>query len=174
MPALSFHREWIDALLTGNKTQTTRKPQAEGKPPRLKVGDLCHIYVEQRGKINAKPQYPTTVRGREVVLTKMIDGKYPILASMSLSLPPRYSDIREYYAHFLGIVEVTEAFTIKPSTMTGENLEAWAWADGFFNFDAGDRWFVKHHTNETWMDQRWNVYRWGKWTEKYFEPKEFP
>lgn len=168
MPALSFKPEWVNALLSGEKRQTTRKPAPAGKPPRIEEGDLCQVYNSQRVKINSKPLYPTTVKGRERILTKMIDGKYPQLPGMDILLPPRYSDIKEYYAHFLGVVEISEVYLIVPSEMSGEDLEAWAWSDGFFSLDTGDTWFVHHHS-ETWMDQEWVVCRWNGWNERYFK-----
>lgn len=170
MPALSFMREWINPLLSGDKTQTTRKPVAPGKPPRFIVGDLCHVYVEQRGKITGKPVYPTTKEGRPKIWQKIIDDKYP---------PPQegrvfYEDLFSYYAHFLGIVRITDVATIQPSTMTGEDLESWAWSDGFYDFDEGDRWFVKHHSDDLWADQKWDVIQWNGWVERYFDPKVVP
>jgi hypothetical protein len=181
MPALSFKREWIDALLSGDKRQTTRKPTPPGKPPRVKEGDVCQIYVEQRMRISAKLLRQTTVAGREQILKKIEDGKYPRLPEMDdcgkypkpqvMDEPERairYSDLGLYYAHFLGTVEVSGVYTVCPAEMCGDDLDAWAWCDGFPGFDEGDMWFVRHY-GEGWLDQVWTAIRWNGWKERYFK-----
>jgi len=170
MPALSFKREWIDALLSGTKTQTTRKPSSPGKPPRFVVGDLVMMYVEQRGKISTKPMYPTTAKGQNEIYQKILKGIYPPSAPGRV----RFSDLQSYYAHFLGIVTVSSVSTITPSEMTVEDLEAWAWADGFCDFDDGDRWFVKHYSYDHWDHQKWEVIHWAGWDIRYYDPKVVP
>lgn len=170
MSAISFKREWITALLTGDKKQTTRRPPPEGKPPRFVVGDLASIYIEQRGRIANKPLYPTTAQGRAMIFQKILDGKYPCLPTFIEEDRVRYTDLGHYCAHFLGIVRITEVATICPAEMSGEDLESWAWADGFCDFDAGDRWFVKHHSDKAWADQTWDVVRWSRWEYRYFDP----
>ena len=174
MPALSFRREWINALLTGDKTQTTRRPTPAGKPSRFTVGDTASIYIEQRGKITSKPIYQTTKPGRVLFFQKVLDGVYPSITANNPDHSTCYTDFGQYYAHFLGTVKIVEVKTIQPSQMTGEDLEAWAWADGFYDFDEGDRWFVKHHSTTTWSKQTWEVIRWNSWEQRYFEPTEVP
>jgi len=58
MPAISFQEEWINKLLNGTKQQTTRQQTA-----RIKVGDVCHIYNQQRKKIISKPLRSLTDEG---------------------------------------------------------------------------------------------------------------
>jgi len=164
MPALSFKREWINTLLSGGKTQTTRKPTTPGKPPRIKPGDLCQIYIEQRRKISDKPIYPTTDLGRTHIYQKILDGKYPNPVQSTI----HYDDLGNYYAHFLGTVYVTNIYTLNPSNLGYEELNEWAWRDGFCNFDIGDQWFCKHHNNANWKQQRWDVIQWDTWEEKYY------
>ena len=43
MPAISFQHQFLDALLSGAKQQTTRK-----QTDRIKVGDVCNIYIDPR------------------------------------------------------------------------------------------------------------------------------
>lgn len=170
MVALSFKREWIDALLSGDKMQTTRKPTPPGKPARVKEGDVCQIYVEQRMRISEKLLRRTTVAGREMILKKIEDGKYPVapLPGGVVDITAlRYSDLTLYYAHFLGTVEITEVYEVCPAEMCGDDLDAWAWCDGFPGFDEGDMWFVRHY-GEGWLDQVWTAIRWNGWKERYF------
>lgn len=184
MVALSFKREWIDALLSGDKMQTTRKPTPPGKPPRVKEGDVCQIYLEQRMRISEKLLRQTTVAGREQILKKIQEEKYPpppgmqfegeeipVVRYSDLAPVVRYSDLGLYYAHFLGMVEVAEVYEVCPAEMCGDDLDAWAWCDGFPGFDEGDMWFVRHY-GEGWLDQVWTAIRWNGWKERYFEAME--
>lgn len=166
MPALSFKREWIDALLTGDKLQTTRKPRL-GKPS-VTVGDHVHVYVEQRGKIDSKPVYPTTPNGAFLIHQKILDGKYPNpVAGIAQRI-----DLDFYYAHYLGIVIVSAVETIHPSEMTSDELEDWAWRDGFRDFDEGDLWFIRHHSDISWSMQAWDVIRWTEWETLHYLPRK--
>ena len=168
MPALSFKREWIQALLTGSKTQTTRRPRiGRRKAPRIKEGDNVHVYVEQRRPISEKPVYPTTKNGRTLIYQKILDGRYPSPVEDTIS----YTDLGSYYAHFLGIVEVTRILTLHPCDLTHDEKQEWAWADGFSDFDTGDKWFVKHHTDYAWTEQAWDVIQWSGWEKRYYEPR---
>ena len=168
MPALSFKRKWIPALLSGDKRQTTRRPPAHGKPPRFVVGDHVHVFVEQRGKIESKPIYPTTPDGASLIHQKILDGKYPNPVTGIV----QRMDLEFYYAHFLGIVLVTDVTTILPLAMPGEELDAWAWGDGFHDFDEGDRWFVKHHSDTSWAHQSWDVISWNGWETRHYLPRK--
>ena len=89
-----------------------------------------------------------------------------------------------YYAHFLGTVKITETYTILPCEMTGEELEAWAWADGFDAYTSmnpfgaecktyADEWFTAQPGSEgvNWL---WAVNCWHGWVERYFEPGDVP
>ena len=162
MPALSFQREFVDALLRGDKQQTTC-PQTD----RFKVGDITHIYIEQRRRITDKPLRYLTPAGRGVVNTKICSGAYPQV--------PEGHGFAQYYAHFLGKVEITEVYVFKPWLHKGHGrhiyFEMWARADGFKNFHAADTWFTARYGDD-WMRRWWTVIRWNGWAERYFEAGE--
>lgn len=155
MPALSFQHEWLDALLRDDKQQTTR-PQTD----RFKVGDICHIYIEQRRRITEKPLRQLTEVGYYVMEGLMFTrSNYP-----AVSYKPR-----PYHAHFLGKVEITEAIEMCPCDNSSRS--AWARADGFDNFGCADAWFTKRYGHD-WYQQTWTVIRWNGWQERYFEAGE--
>jgi len=161
MPAISFQEMWLDALLSGRKKQTTRAND------RIKVDDICNIYNQQRRRIMDKPLRQMTPRGIEV----MYERWYP--------LTPDELPEGTYYAHFLGKVKIIDVHSMIPSEMSGENLEAWACADGFDGFSRLDplggeheitanEWFTMNYGDD-WMDRTWTVIRWDGWLERYFE-----
>ena len=170
MPALSFQREFVDALLRGDKQQTTRQ-----QTDRFKVGDTAHIYIEQRRRITDKPLHRTTANGREMILFKIENEK---------TYPPK-DCIDTYYAHFLGKVGIAEVYDIRPCEMSEEELKAWAQADGFKDFhptyriytkgvhedDGANMWFMRRYGND-WMQRTWTVIRWNGWQARYFEAGE--
>ena len=162
MPALSFQEEWLDKLLSGDKQQTTR-PQTN----RFKVGDVGYIYNQQRRLIVDKPLRPLTATGLQ-----LLRQGYPFLKSDEYKAG--------HHAHFLGKVEIMEVHDIRPCRMTGEELEAWAWADGFDGYHRidpfgdpikvhADEWFTKHYGDD-WMHKTWTVIQWHGWMVRYFEP----
>lgn len=167
MPALSFQEEWINKLLRGDKQQTTR-PQTD----RIKVGDIVHIYNQQRRRITDKPMRMLTASGIEA----MHERGYPFV--------PEFLNAH-YHAHLLGKVEISEVFDITPSEMSGAERNEWAIADGFNGFhpwssissngiqqDIGaNMWFLDRY-GDGWMTQTWTVIRWDGWLERYFEPEE--
>ena len=172
MPALSFQREFVDALLRGDKQQTTR-PQTE----RFKVGDTAQIYIEQRRRITEKPLRQLTEIGY-YVMERLTFTKswYP-----AVSYKPR-----PYHAHFLGKVEITEIYVFKPWLHKGHGrhiyFEMWARADGFDGFSStdpfgdehkvcADEWFTERYDDD-WMQRTWTVIRWNGWQERYFETGE--
>jgi len=159
MPALSFQGMWLDDLLSGRKKQTTRATD------RIKVGHVCSIYNQQRCQINTKPLRKLTPEGDEM----MRERKYPRVRKLPEGT---------YYAHFLGKVKIIDVQSMIPSEMSGENLEAWAWADGFDGFSRLDplggeheitanEWFTMNYGDD-WMNRMWTVIRWDGWLEKYF------
>jgi hypothetical protein len=156
MPAISFQRGFLDALLSGSKQQTTRR-----QTDRIKVGDVCNIYIEQRTRITEKMMRRVTPLGEEVIIAKILSGTYP-------EIPDKLYVYPEYYAHFLGKVVITEVFNLTPACLDGEN--SWARADGFFNIEAANEWFAKRY-GEDWIHQTWTVIRWNGWTERYFNPE---
>jgi len=158
MPAISFQGEWLDKLLSGTKQQTTR-PQTD----RIKVGDICTIYNQQRRKIINKP------------LRSLTDEGYGKMAQLShrsqmnqYPAVPFTNPARQYPAHFLGKVETTEVYEIRPTETDIEDLEKWALADGFDTVTDADIWFTKRYAEE-WVDMWWTVIRWDGWLERYFE-----
>jgi len=153
MPAYSFGREFIDPMLLCDKQQTSR-PQTT----RFHVGDTGYIYIEQRRPIVTKPLRRMTRAGIEMVC----DRGYPFI--------PEYHQAI-YHAHFLGTVKITEIYDIHPCEMSGEELEAWAWADWFEDVTAADTWFTAQYGGD-WMQRWWTVTRWHGWLERYFEPGE--
>ena len=172
MPAHSFGPEWIDPLLRSGKQGTTR-PQHD----RIKVGDTVSIYIKQRQPTISKPLRICTEDGkwniRELMKTR---PHYPQLFynSEGQKIYPHLLDwgakrVR-YYAHFLGKVEITEVYDIRPIEMSDEELEAWAWADGFKDFWEADEWFLSKYPGH-WMQRTWTVERWHGWVERYFEPE---
>ena len=171
MPALSFQGEWLDALLSSGKQQTTR-PQTD----RFKIGDVCHIYNQQRRRITDKVMRRVTPLGEEVILEKIVGGAYP-------KIPDRVVVVPEYYAHFLGKVEITKVYLFVPVEMATFELQNWAQADGFKNFhptnqiftkgihegDGANMWFQRRY-GDNWMHKTWTVIQWHGWMERYFEP----
>ena len=153
MPALSF-QEWLDKLLDGTKQQTTR-PQTS----RIKVGDICNIYNQQRRRITEKPMRQLTLSG----VRMMRERRYP-----PHNKCPEYQPY-EQSAHFLGKVKITKVYDMCPCDNSARS--AWAKADGFSNFGMADKWFTARY-GEDWYKQWWTVIRWDGWLERYFEPKE--
>lgn len=156
MPAISFQRKFLDALLRGDKQQTTRK-----QTDRIKVGDVAHIYIEQRRRITEKPMRRATPVGQDMIIRNILNGKYPVI-------PNRVYINPEYYAHFLGTVEISEVYDIIPNCMDGEN--SWARDDGFFNVEAANNWFTEQYGTE-WRHQTWTVIKWDGWLDRYFGPE---
>jgi len=159
MPALSFQEMWLDALLSGRKKQTTRATD------RIKVGDVCNMYNQQRLEINSKPLRKLTPEGDEM----MREREYPRVRKLPEGM---------YHAHFLGKVEIAEVYDIHPCEMGKEYLRAWAKADGFEDsanlgftpLELADTWFRSRYGDD-WLDRTWTVIRWEGWLERYFEPK---
>lgn len=131
----------------GDKQQTTRK-----LTDRIKVGDICHIYIEQRNKIIGKPLRRLTRSGL---------ASRPDRENNERTSCPNHD-----YAHFLGKVIITEVYDHVPNC--NSTLCAWAKADGFDDFAAADTWFTQQYGDD-WMQRPWTVIRWGGWTERYFE-----
>jgi len=71
----------------------------------------------------------------------------------------------------LGKVVITEVYDITPSEMSGEELEAWAWANGFDNCEDARCW-VEIRYGARWMHMTWTAICWRGWQERYFEPEE--
>lgn len=176
MPAISFERMWVDDLLSDRKPQTTR-PETD----RFKVGDIAHIYIEQRGKITDKPLRTCTKDGafytRELMNCRphypqsFFDSSGDKVWAHLLDWGPFRV---QYYAHFLGKVEITDVQQFMPSEYYGDEgadiVAEWAKLDGFKDFAAADEWFSKRY--EYWLDTAWTVIRWGGWIERYFEPDD--
>lgn len=150
MPAISFQGEWLDMLLSSSKQQTTRKQTG-----RVKVGDIAHIYIEQRRRIADKPPRPMTCVGHDVMCER--------------SYPKAFGQV-SYPAHFLGKVVITEVRDIRPCELSKTELVEWAWDDGFDTFSDANTWFTDKYGDE-WMFRAWTVIRWGGWAERYFEAK---
>lgn len=176
MPAISFQREFLDALLRGDKQQTTRK-----QTYRIKVGDTAQIYIEQRAEITGKPVRVMTGAGSTTIADRVNDVQYHYPAECP---PSPFRDKFEpvYYAHILGKVEITGVDDIRPCEMRGEDLKAWAQADGFKDFHptvippdrlyyGANMWFQQRYGGD-WMERTWTVIRWNGWTGRYFEPKQ--
>lgn len=151
MPALSFHHEWLDPLLLGEKKQTTR-PQNT----RFSVGDTAHIYIEQRRRIIDKPLRRMTYAGIDMVH----DRGYPFIPEFHKAV---------YHAHFLGKVEITEVHDIHFCDFTPAELEVWALADGFPDTTSAETWFLNQHGCD-YSDDPYTVIKWLDWRERYFQP----
>ena len=149
MPSFSFQPEFIDPLLRCDKQQTTR-PFTN----RFHVGDIGHIYAQQRMQISKKPFRRLTQAGIDMVRRRC----YPIV-------PEFYQGI--YYAHFLGTVEIAQVIDIYPGGMSDKPLEGWAVDDGFSDFCAADKWFSGRY-GDNWMGDWWTVSLWDGWLERYF------
>lgn len=162
MSAISFQPEFLNALLSCEKQQTTRPvPPVPPKHPRFNVGDVLHVYNQQRRRIVDKPLLRLTADGVRVMTQKTADGTYPY--------PPTWHTNRSY-AHFLGKVEITNAFNIHPCEMPLDVLTDWAHDDGFTDLEAADTWFTQQHGGD-WDTRYWAVVRWDGWLERYFEPE---
>lgn len=166
MPAISFQPEFLDALLSDRKQQTTRPVAPVSlKRPRFKVGDVAYIYNQQRRRIVDKPLRTATEIGMQMIHGMIAAGRYP-----PFPLDPRGAYYNEkYYVHFLGRVEITEVFDFNPSEMNWQELEAWAWGDDFADFATARCWFEIRY-GARWMHRYWTVVRWDGWLERYFEP----
>ena len=163
MPALSFQGEWLDKLLSGSKQQTTR-PQTD----RFKVGYIVNVYNQQRRRITDKVMRRVTPLGEGVIIEKIIAGTYPDIQDTrpTQDRTDRVVVVPNYYAHFLGKVEITEIYDMSPVDCSGRS--EWAKADGFTNFGCADTWFTKRY-GENWYKQTWTVIRWDGWLERYFD-----
>lgn len=166
MPAISFQRQFLDALLSGTKQQTTRK-----HTDRIKVGDTAQIYIEQRAQLTGKPIRVMTRAGTTAITDRVNDAQYNYPAECP---PSPFRDKFEpvYYAHILGkvrICEVSEILPCRMCRMPDNDLEAWAYRDGFRNLTDADVWFTDHY-GEYWIDLKWTVIRWNGWVERYFKP----
>jgi hypothetical protein len=153
MPALSFQPEFIDALLLSTKQQTTRPFIS-----RFHVGDIGHIYIQQRRPITEKPLRRLTSVGIDVIHER----GYPMIPEFHHAI---------YHAHFLGTVEIAQVVDIHPCNMADEYLEGWAVDDGFADFGAADAWFSSTY-NENWMNDWWTVVLWEGWLDRYFKAIE--
>lgn len=157
MPAISFQPGFLDSLLSGSKQQTTRPvPPVPPKHPRFKVGDVAHIYNQQRRRIRDKPLRRLT---RDGIATMRMD-RYPFPST----------DPAMHYAHFLGKVLIAEVYEIRPFLIHDRDLEVWAHRDGFSDFATARCWFEVRY-GARWMHQYFTVVRWDGWLERYFEPE---
>lgn len=177
MSAISFQRGFLDALLRGDKQQTTRR-----QTNRIKVGDVCNIYIDQRNRIRDKPLRQVTCAGAEMVdakLSMLIDKRtYPSptkfcgetieMDTSKLYYAHGLKFYDRYHAHFLGKVAITEVYDMCPCDNSARS--AWAKADGFTNFGAADKWFTARY-GEDWYLHLWTVIKWNGWAERYFEPE---
>ena len=160
---IQISRPDIDKLLS-NETQQTTIP----KTYRFKVGDVAHIYNQQRRRIVDKPELPLTRAG-----IRIMDQRYDPNARQEL--------LGIFYAHFLGKVEITKVYLFYPVEMATFELQNWAQADGFKNFhptrqiftkgvhddDGANMWFQRRY-GDNWMHQTWTVIQWDGWLERYF------
>jgi len=157
MLAQSFQERWLDPLLSSRKKQTTRAND------RIKVGDIVHIYNQQRLEINSKPLRKLTSEGDEM----MREREYPRVKKLPEGM---------YHAHFIGKVKIVEVWDIRPIEMSDRELEVWALDDGFEDLsdlgftpiEIADTWFRSRYGND-WMDRTWYVNRWDGWLERYFD-----
>lgn len=171
MPAISFNREFLDALLRGDKQQTTRK-----LTNRIKVGDTAQIYIEQRAQITGKPLRTCTKDGKwniRELLNRRSNYPHTFYDDNGGRVYPHSLDwgaepVR-YHAHFIGKVKITEVYDMLPLRCTcGE--EVWAKKDGFAGYGDASAWFESRY-GEGWVDRWWTVIRWDGWMERYFKPK---
>lgn len=169
MVARSFEPIFIDDLLSSDKEQTTREPTPPPKPPRVKVGDAMQIYVLQRVPIVDKPVRQMTAIGTTVMADRVNDPKYNYPAECPIMPTGLRYDVPYYYAHFLGIVEITEVYDFVPMDTHEVELKAWAQADGFKDMFDASHWFTNRYGND-WIYRTWTVSRWDGWVERYFEP----
>ena len=167
MVAISFHEEFLDDLLRCDKQQTTRHGPKAKKVPRIKVGDIAQIYIKQRQAITSKPVRRVTSVGNTIISNRVNDDNYQYPSDCPIR--PGYQTMPSYYAHFIGIVEIAEVYQIHPDKISGEELEAWARADGFKDFAHADMWFMRQN-NGRWTELSWTVIKWNGWSERYFEP----
>lgn len=166
MVAISFHEEFLDALLRDDKQQTTRQAPKAQKVPRIKVGDTAQIYIKQRQAITSKPVRQMTSAGTTIIADRVNDENYLYPADCPTSPHPQPT----YYAHFIGTVEIVEAYQIHPGEMSREELEAWSQADGFKDRAHANQWFMEQH-GKYWKKLSWTVIKWNSWLERYFEPE---
>lgn len=164
MVAISFQEQFLDAILRGDKQQTTRK-QTE----RFKVGDTTQIYIKQRGRITDKPVRQMTGAGTTAIADRVNDPRYYYPPACPVVKGSKYGDMPSYYAHFIGTAEITEVYEMCPCDNSSRS--AWAKADGFDNFACADTWFTKQHGHD-WYQQIWTVIKWNGWLERYFQPSE--
>lgn len=157
MPAISFSPEFLDAILRGDKCQTTRR-----LTDRFEEGDTVNAYIQQRKAIASKPLRELTETGHSEMLRMRGIAKknYPPVPPMPGMLYP---------AHFLGRFSVKEIYELHPLKQSPEELEFWAELDGFYNFHRADRWFSAHHSAD-WMDFDYTVIRWDGLFDRYFDP----
>jgi len=162
---IQISRTAVDKLLS-NETQQTTRPQTD----RFKVGDVAHIYNQQRRKITDKVMRCVTPLGEGLIIEKIVSGTYPDILTVDDSTTrcgDRVVVVPKYYAHLLGKVELTEVYDIYPYGMSEADLEAWVRADGFENLDHANEWFISRY-DEDWTMRWWTVIKWDGWIECYF------
>lgn len=169
MVAISFHEEFLDALLRCDKQQTTRLTPEASKVPRIKVGDIAQIYIKQRQSIITKPIRQMTNAGTTAMADRVDDINYHYPANCPV-VEYHSGDMPSYYAHFIGVVEIVGVNEIHPSDMSEEELETWARLDGFKNFAHSDMWFLRQYDGR-WIEKSWTASWWVGWKDVYFYPK---
>lgn len=165
MPSLSFERVWLDDLLSRKKQHTTRP-----ETTRFEIGDIVHVYIEQRGKIIDKPIRVMTSIGTTAMADRVNNANYLYPATCPVVNKDHVNDLPSYYTHFIGKIEIVEIQNICPYEMSHSDLERWARADGFDNFAEAYKWFLIRY-GDKWMDLTWTVIGWDGWIERYFESK---
>lgn len=134
MVLMSFSEpEHVPMLLDGRKQQTTRKPR---KNP-VRHGDTLHCYYLSRMKKDTCTNCltPSTLpKGCSITET----GKCP------------------GWNNLFGKALVTHVWTTKITTLSSEEKEQWAIADGFKDFAHADKWFTASH-GPGWQDEEWDI-----------------
>ena len=147
MPLMSFSEPGhIPLLISGEKAQTTRQPR---KNP-VKVGDILYCYYKPRQKDSC----------RNCITPCRID--FERRQHFGYSYMPAALKPCEKWNKFFGEAVVSVVKPLDFANMTGEEVDDWAVADGFENFEKADAWFTQKYSvrgidGSDWINWRWEV-----------------
>jgi hypothetical protein len=142
MPLIGFSEPThIPLLLTGQKTQTTRKPRQ--KP--LQKGDTLYMYYKPRAK-------------------KSCNNCINLFCALALSKDHkamREIKICKSHTNYIGKATITNITTTTIAELVNnegyEAVEEWARRDGFKNYCEAGEWFSHRYGGEDWIFETWTI-----------------
>ena len=121
MPAFNFHPRFEEAVRTGAKLQTLRRPRKDSRRP-AKLGDTINLWVGQRTQYRRQIGTGWCVEVSIVTLSRQV----AVVAGVSLSPAERpafaKADGFETYGELIDYLE-----RINPPGEPGEDFEFWGY-----------------------------------------------